>query len=320
MRGYILIIIFILFPGLFWTLLEAGASLTGLSILLFILLLPLLQSAFIFPLPIRDTNAVRYKSWPWMTITIIGINCFVFFILQGASYFRALFAETETEALNAIYDFISLNWTYGWRKTIIYDGLSIGAFTTFTAMFMHGDLSHLFGNMVYLWAFGQRVEDACGPWRYGVFYLLAGMIAHSASAIFLPTGPYDVPSIGASGAISGVLGAYLLLFPSARVDCLWGITIILRGLLRIPSFLFGTDISDDDEPHWKWTISIPAWILLIIYAIDNIIPSFQIIQGLRTDTNGINSVAHMFGFLAAIAIFAFVRKDLLARYLAGRRL
>lgn len=319
MRGYLLIILFLLFPGLFFGLLEAGADLTVLGILFFILLLPLIQSAFFFPLPIRDSGVVRYKSWPWMTITLITLNCAVFFLIQGTSYFRALFAQNDIEALNAIYDFITFNWVYGWRKSIIYDGLSIGAFTTFTSMFMHGDLTHLFGNMVYLWAFGRRVEDACGSWRYGVFYLLAGMISHTASAIFLPTGRYDVPSIGASGAISGVLGAYLLLFPSARVDCLWGIGIIIKGILRLPILLFGESIADD-ETRWKWTMSIPAWILLIFFAMSNIIPSFEIIQGLTTTTNGINTIAHMFGFLAAIAIFAFVRKDLLARYWAGRRL
>ncbi len=87
--------------------------------------------------------------------------------------------------------------------------------TLFTSMFLHGGFMHLAGNMLYLWVFGNNIEDVCGHGRFLVFYLMCGLAAAFAQALPNPTS--EVPMIGASGAISGVLGAYLLLFPHARV-------------------------------------------------------------------------------------------------------
>ena len=84
-----------------------------------------------------------------------------------------------------------------------------------TSIFLHGDPFHLIGNMLFLWVFGRRVEDACGPTRFLLFYLLAGTSADLITALVLPS--EDIPGIGASGAIFGVMGAYLLLFPDGRI-------------------------------------------------------------------------------------------------------
>jgi membrane associated rhomboid family serine protease len=171
--------------------------------------------------------------------------------------------------------------------------------------------------MIFLWSFGRRVEDACGPWRFLIFYLVAGMIAHIASYLLNPSRP-DIPSIGASGAISGVMGAYLVLFPGAMVTCFWGIGIILR--VPIVAIMKANNIKSVQEaPIWRWTISLPAWFVLIAFLLQEVLPSLQTIQQGR-DFAGVNNLAHVAGFMAALVIFFYVRKDVMTRYIAGRRL
>jgi membrane associated rhomboid family serine protease len=107
--------------------------------------------------------------------------------------------------------------------------------TLFTSMFMHGGLLHLGGNMLFLWIFGNNVEDSMGPVKFVIFYLLAGLSADALQIAFSANS--EVPSIGASGAIAGVLGGYLLLFPRARVVTLIFI-IFFFTILELPAILF----------------------------------------------------------------------------------
>lgn len=261
------------------------------------IVLILLLMSVVFPLPLSDIGTVRYKTLPTMTYLLIAINGLVFLGLEAPAMIN--------------YDwqaYINQVWTFGYRDVFLRNSESIGAFTTFTAMFMHADLEHLLGNMVYLWAFGRRIEDAAGPWRYLMFYLLAGMIANMGSELLNPAN-VDRPSIGASGAIAGIMGAYLILFPGAKVNCLW----LLGSVIRIPIAAFrGKDL-------WHWTIPIPAFILLIYFAVSNALPSFDVMQ--RGDVDGgVNTLAHLMGFLACLLVLLFVRKDLLMRFIAGRSL
>ncbi|MDX1541009.1 MAG: rhomboid family intramembrane serine protease, partial [Geminicoccaceae bacterium] len=114
-------------------------------------------------------------------------------------------------------------YSFGFIPAVFFDQANLPAelavipsgLTLFSSMFMHGDLMHLAGNMLYLWIFGNNIEDVCGHGRFIAFYLLCGIAAAFAQA--LPDPGSEIPMIGASGAISGVLGAYLLLFPHARV-------------------------------------------------------------------------------------------------------
>jgi membrane associated rhomboid family serine protease len=107
--------------------------------------------------------------------------------------------------------------------------------TAFTAMFMHGGLLHLGGNMLFLWIFGNNVEDAMGPVRFVIFYLLAGLAASALQIVF---GPDSVtPNLGASGAIAGILGGYLLLYPRAKVVTIVFI-IFFFTILELPALLF----------------------------------------------------------------------------------
>lgn len=145
--------------------------------------------------------------------------------------------------------------------------------TIFTAMFAHGSWMHIIGNMWFLWIFGDNLEDRMGRFRFLAFYLLCGVIAAAAQVIATPDSM--APMVGASGAIAGVLGGYILLYPTARVRCLW----IL--------FVFIT------------TVRIPAWILLGVWFLS---------QFLTPLDSGVAWVAHVGGFLGGLLLVKlFVR-------------
>jgi membrane associated rhomboid family serine protease len=108
--------------------------------------------------------------------------------------------------------------------------------TVFTSMFLHGGLSHLLGNMVFLWVFGQATEDAFGSRMYVLFYLACGVVANFAQYLVAPAS--TVPNLGASGAIAGVMGAYLAMYPDARIDLFaWPLSLFLGRDLRVPAWL-----------------------------------------------------------------------------------
>lgn len=275
----------------------------------------LILGSLILPLPLSDNGTVRYRSLPLMTFTLILINITVFIGWQFADLLIIMeiddFMLLTQEQIDAVYGYVNKVWMYGYRPDIIAAGESIGAFTAFTSMFMHGDISHLAGNMVFLWAFGRRLEDACGPWRFLLFYLVAGLVAGLGSAILIADG--DIPSIGASGAIAGLMGGYLLLFPGARLSCLW---LPISSLLYVYHRVRGLN---NDDAGKKSYIPIPAFAVVLIFIVYDIIGTFNTAQTGEL-TGGTNYVAHTTGFLAAITIFLFMRKDLFNRYFAGRSL
>jgi membrane associated rhomboid family serine protease len=150
--------------------------------------------------------------------------------------------------------------------------------TPFTSMFLHGGWMHLFGNMLFLWIFGDNVEDAMGHTRYCLFYALCGVAAVYAQALSNPTSPY--PIIGASGAISGVLGAYLLLFPRARV-----LTLVLL-------------------PFFFTTLRMPAMLLLLLWF------AVQLISDLVVPSGGASVAfrAHIAGFLSGMLLVPVMKR------------
>ena len=141
-----------------------------------------------------------------------------------------------------------------------------------TSMFLHGGWMHLIGNMLYLWIFGDNVEDSMGHTRFFIFYVLCGLAAVLAQA--LPDPGSQVPMIGASGAISGVLGAYLLLFPRARIHVLIPLGFILQSA-RLPAM----------------------WVLLLWFGLQLLSSALQ-----GTVGAGVAFRAHVGGFLAGIAL------------------
>lgn len=148
----------------------------------------------------------------------------------------------------------------------------------FTSMFLHGGWMHLLGNMLFLWIYGDNVEDAMGHARYCVFYFLCGIAAVFAQALSDPSSPF--PIIGASGAISGVLGAYLLLFPRARV-----LTLVLL-------------------PFFFTTLRMPAMLLLLLWF------AVQLLSDLAVPDGGASVAfrAHIGGFLTGMLLVAFFKR------------
>lgn len=230
-------------------------------------------------IPIGDDNSDR-RITPAVTWMLIGINVFVFVVLQGLGSnerFTMAFATVPAEILTGrdIVETVPIRDAYG--RTV--GGLELPEtpipvyLTIFSAMFMHGSLMHLLGNMLYLWIFGDNLEDAMGHGRYLVFYLLTGALAGLAhvfvTAIF--GGNPLVPSLGASGAISGVLGGYIVLFPHRRVRVIW-----LYQVLQVPA-----------------VVALGVWFV------------FQLFSGVGSagaSGGGVAYGAHIGGFIAGVVL------------------
>jgi rhomboid family protein len=150
----------------------------------------------------------------WMRFTLTG--------MEGQTVYK-YYGLVPREFMNAMYT----RW----------DLAPYNAMTVFSSMFLHGGLLHLGGNMLYLWIFGNNIEDAMGHGRFIIFYLLAGVVAALAQFFYDPTS--NIPMIGASGAVSGVLGAYLVLYPYARVKTLLFIIIFIK-IVELPAIVLLT--------------------------------------------------------------------------------
>jgi len=205
--------------------------------------------------PIGDDNSTRQTA-PVVVYALIALNVALFF------------AE-----LNGGDPFI-VRWAFVPRRFLA--DPAGGFVTVFTSMFMHGGWLHLGGNMLYLWIFGDNVEDRFGHLKFLVFYLLCGIAATFAQMAFNPGS--NVPNVGASGAIAGVLGGYILLFPGARVRVLMG-----RSVVPMPAF-----------------VVIGLWIILqLVSGIGSIAPT--------ADTGGIAYMAHIGGFAAGFVLTLVLR-------------
>jgi membrane associated rhomboid family serine protease len=175
-------------------------------------------------IPLRDVNPTR--TFPTVTILIIAANVLVFLY------------ELILPSGQALTRFVS---SAGMIPYEIVHGVDLPPsslqpiyLTLLTSMWIHAGPVHIIGNMLYLWIFGNNVEDTMGSLRFLVFYLLCGLGASVAQIAVEPNSP--IPTIGASGAIAGVLGAYLLLFPGARVDTLLILGYVIR-IIRLPAIL-----------------------------------------------------------------------------------
>jgi membrane associated rhomboid family serine protease len=208
-------------------------------------------------IPFKDDNPTR--TFPFVTIGLIMINCLIFV--------WELVSPLGEKQIAYFYGAIPYNLISLEKTQPIHPVASI-----FSSMFLHGGFFHLAGNMLYLWIFGNNIEDSLGHIRFVIFYLFSGIVAVYGHAITDPQSM--IPMIGASGAVSGVLGAYILLYPRARVY-----TIIFFGffwqILRIPA-----------------VIVIGFW--AVIQLINVIISMGMLNQG------GVAWFAHIGGFLAGI--------------------
>lgn len=216
-------------------------------------------------IPLYDENPTYER--PYVTYALIAANAVVFLLLLIIEYG---FGSYEL-----------MKFYYDWAVVPLFVSNGENMFSLISSMFMHGGFLHFGGNMLYLYIFGNNVEDVMGHKKFLVFYLLCG-IAASYAQILADTSSI-VPMLGASGAIAGVLGAYLVTFPKAKVT-----TWMLFFIMRIPAaFVLG------------------FWFLLQI---------FSGIGSLAASDGGVAYFAHIGGFAAgAILVFVFRRRDFRAR-------
>ncbi len=209
-------------------------------------------------MPIGDDNSSR-RTVPYVTYGLIAANI-LFFVLE-------LFSG------NAFIE----QWAF--IPVRFLENPIAASLTLFTSMFMHAGWAHLLGNMVYLWIFGDNVEDRFGHVKFLIFYLICGLAATFAQLIFNTTS--SIPNLGASGAIAGVLGAYIVLFPKGKINVMQG-----QRAIQVPALLV-----------------IGLWFVLQF---------FSGIGSLSTtaDTGGVAYMAHIGGFLAGILLtFLFRGSD-----------
>ncbi|MGC9399649.1 MAG: rhomboid family intramembrane serine protease [Anaerolineae bacterium] len=215
-------------------------------------------------IPLSDD--VPGERLPLVTGALVLINTLIFLL-------ESLLGPM-TRSLIYTFGVIPLRLTQQWANPLSWLSL-------LTSMFLHGGWAHLIGNMLYLWIFGNNVEDRMGHGRFLGFYLLSGILASLAQVAAAPQA--HIPSIGASGAIAGVLGAYLLLFPYAHV----------RTLVPMP--------------FWITVISIPAPVVLIGWFIIQFFNGLASL-GFSVQTGGVAWWAHIGGFVAGMVLMPIFRE------------
>jgi membrane associated rhomboid family serine protease len=223
----------------------------------------------VIPIPLNDENPTERA--PVVTVAIIVANSLFWFyeVLRGVTLSVLDYGAIPRWLLHGVTDGrIDLG-----GKTALLHQEAPWPLTLFTAMFAHGSWMHIIGNMWFLWIFGDNLEDRMGRFRFLVFYLLCGVLAAVAQIVATPDSM--APMVGASGAIAGVLGGYIVLYPTARVRCLWILVVFIT------------------------TVRVPAWVLLGLWFLS---------QFLTPTESGVAWVAHVGGFLSGLLLVKlFVR-------------
>lgn len=224
--------------------------------------------------PIGDDNSDRNLT-PYVTYGLITVNVLVFLYQLSSPAFTYGYSVVPAEITGGVD--IDGVVRIGGQSLRLYAGPTPIYLTLLSSMFMHGDWGHIFGNMLYLWIFGDNIEDRLGHLKYLGFYLLCGLIASLTHIYFGPNSV--VPSLGASGAIAGVLGAYLVLYPHRSVRVL-----LFRSIVEMPAL-----------------IVIGFWGLL------------QFLNGFGSlgsagGGGGVAYMAHVGGFVAGMVLILFFRR------------
>lgn len=228
--------------------------------------------------PVADDNPTLRT--PVMTVLVLVATWAVWFLVQGAGSPMPLAVSVcdlglvpgELTGRAPIGFGVPLGRIDGQLLACVVDNQAINWLTPVLSIFLHGGWGHLLGNSLYLWVFGNNVEDSMGRWRFVAFYLLTGVVAAFAHLLVDPSSP--VPTVGASGAISGIMGAYLVLYPRVRV----------RTFVP-PLFL----------------IHMPAWFILILWFGSQVVSGLPDLSPLRREISGGVAVwAHVGGFVAGV--------------------
>jgi membrane associated rhomboid family serine protease len=215
-------------------------------------------------IPLRDV--IPSRTFPFVTITIIVLNALAWMLELSLD-------PRELREFLYVYGVVPADFH---------------APTLITSMFLHGSWSHILGNMWYLWIFGDNVEDQCGHGRFIVFYLLCGIAAAMGQVIMNSSSV--LPTIGASGAIAGVMGAYFILYPQSRV------------LTLIPIF-------------WFEVIEVPAIVLLGFWFLMQLVNAGTLAASTTSTGGGVAFAAHVAGFLVGLGgIFVFRKRERYSRW------
>lgn len=232
-------------------------------------------------IPLRDDNPTRIT--PYLTWLLVALNVVIFFFEVTGGMFET---RTGLRGFLAGWTLVPAELTQGRDFAINGPTLQPMWLTIFTAMFLHGGWMHLIGNMVFLIIFGNNIEEALGRAKYLLFYLISGVAAAATQIIASPT--EATPMLGASGAVAGVLGAYFVLYPKARVN-----TLVFLGFFIT-------------------TIRVPAYLLLGFWIISQFFSQWT--QSMKTmpgePSGGVAYFAHIGGFIAGM---------LLIRLMGGKR-
>ena len=242
-------------------------------------------------IPLSDENPTLRT--PWMTWLLIGTTVAVWMTVQGAGSSESL--ATSVCNLGLVPGELTHRAPLGMAVPLgggyscIVDQQPINRFTPLLSMFLHGGWGHLLGNMLFFWVFGNNIEDSMGPGRFLIFYLLCGLVAAGAHVLVEPASP--VPTVGASGAISGVMGAYLVLYPRVRVNMLFYFLIFFK------------------------VIAIPAWLVLLWWFALQVLTGLPQLMPMRPDVSGGVAVwAHVGGFVAGVILIKlFENRRLVAK-------
>lgn len=231
-------------------------------------------------IPISDENPTLRT--PVMTWLLLGALFAVWVLVQGGG-FNPIQLATSVCNYGMVPGEITHRAAVGLAVPLgnglacVVDRDAINVFTPLTSIFLHGSWSHILGNAVFFWVFGNNVEDSMGPGRFLAFFLICGLAAAATDIAVQPSSP--VPTVGASGAISGVMGAYLVLYPRVRVNMLFWFLIFLR------------------------VFPIPAWIVLIWWFAIQVLTGLPQLSTMRPDiSSGVAVWAHIGGFVAGMLL------------------
>ncbi|MDW7675590.1 MAG: rhomboid family intramembrane serine protease [Bacillota bacterium] len=222
-------------------------------------------------IPLRDS--IKSTTFPYVTVSLVAINTLIFIFQITLNERQLIILFNNLGVIPAIFTQFSI------VQILLAGILPIGSLIT--SIFLHGSWLHLLGNMVYLWVFGDNVEDRLGHGGFFVFYLVAGVIGSLAHILANPMS--SIPTIGASGSIAGILGAYLVFYPRAKVQALIPLIVIFTVTrIRAVYFLF-------------------IWFFI------------QVLNGITVMASGAQAVAwwaHIGGFLAGAIIAAYFKLGL----------
>jgi len=229
-------------------------------------------------LPYKDDNPTKTK--PIVNWLLITLNIWVFFIWQFP------LSLDEQVAYFSSFGFIPATF-FGQFFYPSVEGIFWEWYSVITSMFSHGGIAHLFGNMLFLYLYGDNLEDALGKFRYLIFYIGCGLLAALAQAFLNPAS--QIPMVGASGAISGVIGGYLLLYPRANIRVFYWVILFVG------------------------TMMVPAYLVLGIWLLEQVL----LFPESMKNAGGVAIAAHLGGFTGGFLLTPFLKKKEIKFFQSG---